>query len=128
MLGEDITRWKRGLLSSSSPVFMSVSTKGVYMPKHVKSRPAKGSKKQAVKLNGAAVIDNTEHGHGVQDAHTKCDPPNPIGDKLVALAGVLAVLTLSTIAFIALHRWGIDDSHSMNFLIFFTAAVMPQQG
>lgn len=128
MLVEDITRWKRGLQSSSSPMFVPVSTKGVYMPKHVKSRPAKGSKKQAVKLNGAAVIDNTEHGHDVQDAHTKCDPPNQLGDKLVALVGVLAVLTLSTIAFIALHRWGIDDSHSANFLILLAATVVPQQG
>ena len=97
------------------------------MSEHAKSRPAKGGKNHAAELNGAAVIDNTEHKHGVQDAHTKCDPPHHMGDKLVALVGVLAVLTLSTIAFIALHRWGIDDSHSANFLILLAATVVPQQ-
>jgi len=98
------------------------------MTKHASNRPTKGSKNNAAELNGAAVSNSTEHARGAHPTHNKCDPPNPIGDKLLGLAGVLAVLTLSTIAFIALHRWGIDDSHSMNFLIFFTAAVMPQQG
>lgn len=100
---------------------------GVCMTKHASNRPAKGSKNNAVELNGAAVSNSTEHKHGVQDAHTKCDPPHHMGDKLVALVGVLAVLTLSTIAFIALHRWGIDDSHSANFLILLAATVVPQQ-
>lgn len=107
---------------------MSTFMEGVCMTKHASNRPTKGSKNNAAELNGAAFSNSTEHAHGAHPTHDKCDPPNPIGDKLLALAGVLAVLTLSTIAFIALHRWGIDDSHSMNFLIFFTAAVMPQQG
>lgn len=97
------------------------------MSKHAKSRPAKGSKNHAAELNGAAVIDNTEHKHGVQDTHTKCDPPHHIGDKLVALVGVLAVLTLSTVALIALHRWGVDDSQSVQLLGLFAITVIPQQ-
>lgn len=99
---------------------------GVHMSKHVKTRPVKGSKNDAAILNGAAVSNSTEHEHSTHPTHTKCDTPNPLVDRLVTLVGVLAVLALSTIAFIALHWWGIGDSHSVNFLSAFTGAALSQ--
>lgn len=101
--------------------------KGVGMPKHAKNRPARGNVNRAVGLDGAAVSNSTEHEQGVHPAHAKCDPPHHMGDKLVALVGVLAVLTLSTVALIALHRWGVDDSQSVQLLGLFAITVIPQQ-
>lgn len=96
------------------------------MTMHANMHPDEGADDRATNLGGADVTNCNVDGGRKHPPHTKCDTHNPLGDRLVALVGVLAILTLSTIAFIALHTWGIGDSYSVNFLSAFAGAALAQ--
>lgn len=96
------------------------------MSTYENEHPKEDAEDQAANLGAADITNSSDDGEKKHPLEARCDPLNQIGDQRVP-GGAVPLLALVVLAFITLHRSGVDDWTSFYLMNAFFILLKPDR-